>query len=54
MKLLAPTLLLLSATTAAFGWFTPVETPEINSASATAAVALIGGGLMVLRARRKK
>ena len=31
-----------------------VSTPEIDSASGAAAVALLSGGLLVLRGRRKK
>ncbi len=32
----------------------PPSTPEVDPSSATAAVALLAGGLMVIRYRRKK
>ena len=51
-KLLGLTLLLIGA--ASFAFATPVAAPEIDGASATTAIALLSGGLLVLRARRKK
>jgi len=45
-------LLLVGAANFAFAG--GVSTPEIDGASAVSAVALLSGGLLVLRARRKK
>jgi hypothetical protein len=33
---------------------TPVSAPEIDGATATSAIALLSGGLLAMRARRKK
>jgi hypothetical protein len=46
-------LLSFSATTAAFA-VARVSAPELDPASAMAALTLLGGGLAVLRGRRKK
>ena len=51
-KFLGLSLLLVSA--ASFASAVPVAAPEIDGASATSAIALLSGGLLVLRARRKK
>ena len=48
-KLIATSLLVLGATTAAFA-----TVPEIDAGSSIGAVGLIAGALLVLRARRKK
>ena len=39
--------------TASFAMAIPVGVPEIDANSAGSAIALLGGGLMVLRARRR-
>ena len=53
MKLFTTVILLAGTATFAFaGGLT--EVPEIDANSAAAAVALVSGGLLVLRARRKK
>lgn len=51
-KLLAFSLLLAGAASSAFAL--DVVAPEIDGASAVSAVVLLSGGLLVLRARRKK
>ncbi len=51
MKLLAT--LVMLAGTASFT-FAGVSTPEIDGSSAATAVALVSGGLLVLRGRRKR
>ncbi len=51
-KFIGFSLLLLGAANFAFAG--GVSTPEIDGASAVSAVALLSGGLLVLRARRKK
>lgn len=51
-RLLSLTLLLVGAAT--FALAGPVAAPEIDGASATSAIVLLSGGLLVLRARRKK
>jgi len=51
VKLVGGMLLLIGMGSAAFGVAT---TPEISSASAGSAVALISGALLVMRGRRKK
>jgi len=38
---------------ASFAWAGPTVAPEIDGASATSAVALLSGVLLILRARRK-
>jgi hypothetical protein len=35
-------------------WALPPSAPEINGASATSAVGLIGGALLLIRSRKKK
>jgi hypothetical protein len=45
------TMLMLGASTYAFAGFT---VPEIDASSAVAAVALLSGGLLILRARRRR
>ena len=50
-RILGWTMLVVGAAGYAMAGFT---TPEIDSASAGAAVALLSGGLLVLRGRRKK
>jgi hypothetical protein len=53
-KLLSLSLMLAGAASFAFaGGVTPVA-PEIDGASTATAVVLLSGGLLVLRARRKK
>ena len=52
MKVFGVFAVLLGFAGSAFGTFTVV--PEIDGSSAVAAVALISGGLLVVRARRKK
>jgi hypothetical protein len=51
MRVIGLTLLLLGAAAYAFAGIT---TPEIDASSGAAAVALLSGGLLVLRARRRK
>lgn len=51
-KIIGFSLLLLGA--ASFAMATPVATPEIDGSSATTAIALLSGGLLVLRSRRKR
>ena len=51
-KFLGLSLLLLGATSFAFAG--AIAAPEIDGASAASAVVLLSGGLLVLRARRKK
>lgn len=51
MKLAAVMIVLLG--TASFS-FAGVSTPEIDANSAASAIALVSGGLLVLRGRRKK
>jgi hypothetical protein len=52
IKLLSLSLLLVGAASFAFAGETIA--PEIDGASAVSAVVLLSGGLLVLRARRKK
>lgn len=51
-KLLGLGLLMVGA--ASFALAGPVSAPEIDGSSAATAIALLSGGLLVLRARRKK
>jgi hypothetical protein len=51
-KLLGLSLLLVGAASSAFAL--DVVAPEIDGASAISALVLLSGGLLVLRARRKK
>ncbi len=51
-KLLGLSLLLVGAASSAFAL--DVVAPEIDGASAVSAVILLSGGLLILRARRKK
>jgi hypothetical protein len=51
-KLFGLSLLLMSAASSAFAL--NVVAPEIDGGSAVSAVILLSGGLLVLRARRKK
>jgi hypothetical protein len=51
-KLIGFSLLLVGAASFAFAGITVA--PEIDGASAASAVVLLSGGLLVLRARRKK
>jgi hypothetical protein len=51
MKMLGILTLLLSSATFAFGG---IGVPEVSAGSATSAVALLSGALLVLRGRRKK
>jgi hypothetical protein len=51
MKMAAVMIVLLG--TASFS-FAGVSTPEIDANSAASAIALVSGGLLVLRGRRKK
>ncbi len=52
-KLVGVMLLSLSATAVAFG-AARVSAPELDPASAMAALTLLGGGLAVLRGRRRR
>ncbi len=52
MKSLGALIVLLGTANFAFGWVAAV--PEIDASSAVTAVALLSGGLLILRARRKK
>jgi hypothetical protein len=45
---------LLFVSAASFAFAGNVNAPEIDGASAASAVVLLSGGLLVLRARRKK
>lgn len=51
-KLIGLSLLLMGAASSAFA--VAVSAPEIDGGSAVSAVVLLSGGLLVLRARRKK
>jgi MYXO-CTERM domain-containing protein len=51
MRFMGLSLLLVGAATFAFAGVPP--SPEIDANSAVGAVALLGGGLLVLRARRR-
>ena len=51
-KFIGFTLLMLGAASGAFAGITLA--PEIDGASAASAIVLLSGGLLVLRARRKK
>ena len=51
-KIVGLSLLLMGAASSAFAL--DVVAPEIDGASAVSAVVLLSGGLLVLRARRKK
>lgn len=51
-KLIGFSLLLAGA--ASFAFAGSIAAPEIDGASAASAVVLLSGGLLVLRARRKK
>jgi hypothetical protein len=53
-KFLSFTCLLAGAASSAFAGTTAAIAPEIDGASAITAVVLLSGGLLVLRARRKK
>jgi LPXTG-motif cell wall-anchored protein len=53
-RLLGFTVLLVSVASYAFAGIPVVTGPEIDGSTAIAAVGLLGGGLLVLRARRKK
>jgi LPXTG-motif cell wall-anchored protein len=52
MKIVGMIVALLGVTSSAFALSVPV--PEIDGNSAVAAIALLSGGLLVVRARRKK
>jgi len=52
LRLLGLTLLLSAVAGSAFAG--TVSAPEIDGASAASAIVLLSGGLLVLRARRKK
>lgn len=52
LKLISLTFLLAGAASSAFAG--SVTVPEIDGASAVSAIVLLSGGLLVLRARRKK
>ena len=52
IKFVGLSLLLAGAATSAFA--AAVSAPEIDGASAVSAVVLLSGGLLVLRARRRK
>ena len=47
-------LLLVSAAAFAGGTAAPVNAPEIDASTATAALALLTGGVAVLRGRRRR
>jgi len=50
-KFIGLSFLLMGA--ASFAWAGPTAAPEIDGASATSAIALLSGALLVLRTRRK-
>jgi len=52
MRTLTTLILLAGTATLAFGG--PFAVPEIDANSSAAAIALVSGGLLVLRGRRKK
>jgi LPXTG-motif cell wall-anchored protein len=52
MKLFGLSLLMAGIATSAFA--TQVTAPEIDAGSAASALALLSGGLLILRSRRKK
>ena len=52
LKFIGFSLLMVGA--AGFTFAGAVTTPEIDGASAASAIVLLSGGLLVLRARRKK
>ena len=52
MKITVLSLLVVALTSTAFAG--PTVAPEIDGSTATAAIALLAGGLVVLRARRRK
>jgi len=51
MRILGTLIVLLGVASSAFGG---EVVPEIDANSAVAAIALVSGGLLVMRARRKK
>lgn len=51
-RIIGLTLVLMSMSVAAFA--TPVQTPEIDASTGASALALLSGGLLVLRSRRNK
>jgi hypothetical protein len=53
-RLIAFSVLLAGAASSAFAGTVSTVAPEIDSTSALTAVVLLSGGLLVLRARRKK
>ena len=53
-KLLSLSLILAGAASFAFAGVAGVVAPEVDGTSAITAVVLLSGGLLVLRARRKK
>lgn len=52
MKLVATFVILVGTASAVFATIAPV--PEIDANSAVAAIALLTGGLLVIRGRRKR
>ena len=52
MKNICASVLLLGIATAVFG--AVVNTPEIDGSTATGAIALVSGAVLVLRSRRKR
>ena len=52
MRVLGTAMVLMGVASTAFGLATPV--PEIDGNSALAALALVSGGLLIIRGRRKK
>jgi hypothetical protein len=51
MKFLGLTLLIVGAAVSCFA--APPQAPEIDPSSGAAALALVGGALLIIRARRK-
>jgi len=51
MRILGTLIVLLGVASSAFGL---VSVPEIDANSSVAAIALVSGGLLVMRARRRK
>lgn len=53
MRIVGMALLLVGVAGFAFGGFT-LNAPEIDASSGGSAIALLSGGLLIIRARRKK
>ena len=51
-KIIGLAMVLMSMSVSAFA--VPIQTPEIDASTGASALALLSGGLMVLRSRRNK